>query len=144
MSYANLVLQLREVASKGISAWGDLQREAANAIELLQEQLKSIKGQLNIEIYMAVSLRHRIRSHLANRNQYSHSEFCEKLEELIQFSVEPDSKDIALSAALVAVRKAMQGALDFDEAMSVYSQIKEVLPPTTLKDTHDTRTPKTS
>lgn len=60
MSYANLVLQLREVASKGISAWGDLQREAANAIELLQEQLKSIKGQLNIEIYMAVSLRHRI------------------------------------------------------------------------------------
>lgn len=63
MNYANLVLQLREVASKGISTWGDLRREAANAIELLQEQLKAIKGQLIIEIGMGVSLRQRIRSH---------------------------------------------------------------------------------
>lgn len=54
MNYANLVLQLREVASKGISTWGDLQREAANAIELLQEQLKVVRGQLSVEVYLSV------------------------------------------------------------------------------------------
>jgi hypothetical protein len=33
---------------------------------------------------MYVTLRHRIRVHLANRNYYSHSEFCTKLEELME------------------------------------------------------------
>jgi hypothetical protein len=44
-----------------------------------------------------LSLPHRVRNHLANRNFYSHKEFCEKLEELLQGQAPsvPDAQPVA-------------------------------------------------
>ena len=44
MSNTELIAELRDTASKGVSVWGDLQKEAADAIEVLQAEVERLKA----------------------------------------------------------------------------------------------------
>lgn len=46
MSYTQLTSRLREIASKGVSVWGDLQVEAAKEIEILTAERDALQARV--------------------------------------------------------------------------------------------------
>jgi hypothetical protein len=97
----NLIHRLRETASKGVSVWGDLQKEAADAIEALQAENERLRVQLAGCGVAAMQNTESSKAQRVQKGSYgwseSYGDVCRAVDREIELRTERD----ALAAKLV-------------------------------------------
>ena len=74
-----LIEQLRDIASKGVSVWGDLQMEAASTIERLENELTAATLRIENDTKIITSLRALLMDSLQSIGEYQHRDALKKM-----------------------------------------------------------------